>query len=666
MSKFDYKLGDETFVNPYNFVAVDWENKETQNCENIRTDGNLITGYMDCSILAKSPVAIPDAERKSLEKEEHVTYPFLRDPQGRYMIPGSSIRGMLRSVYETATDSCFSTMRERTGITIRQGSRGALRPGLLIKEGGRWQLFEATRYMLKSKEGSAGNNQRNKDVWDETKCPVYRVNWDDRGKYITYEGGKVRSGEQVSFEVLMDCYGKVVQYRNRKGISCGMVASRILPPSEQGKEGFLVLGEEISGKHHESIFEKEGQRQNISDTKMDRALKGLEETLKVYRNAGTNKKYRDPSEEERETAVFSKTGGTEGDKKKHTGYCDYERMKEKGSIPVWWMKVDNRLYLSFAAIGRIAFASELNDLAGKKIPCTSREHLCAACHLFGMAQKDGEQIQAVGSRVRVTDACGAPENKYRYHPLPELGTPRISYLPFYVNARNLTGQGKDTYGYDEAGAELKGRKFYWHAKYRALGRQEKTKQNSTVEAAENGSRSSFRIYFDGVTKRELKELVWCVTLGENDRESLLCHKIGHGKPVGLGSVKITVDAAYERNFTQEQGVWLKPMSTDPDGNCPFDESTETIKQLKKICTFNAVGRVSYPYIASEEDASKPEFKNYLAAHSWYTQNKNNKELQTLPEIGEEQSLQVYVATLQSKQGNNKRYGNTQNRKKKGR
>jgi len=46
----------------------------------------------------------------------------------------------------------------------------------------------------------------------------------------------------------------------------------------------------------------------------------------------------------------------------------------------------------------------------------------------------------------------------------------------------------------------------------------------------------FDVYFENLTKEELALLIWCLEL-----ENSMLHKLGHGKPLGLGTIKINID-----------------------------------------------------------------------------------------------------------------------------
>ena len=119
------------FINPYNFVEIDFgkgpERGETPCYQNGKS------GVLRCRLITKSPIAIPDTNDDNY---------FMRDKSGRALIPASSIRGPIRSMYETLTNSCFSTVNEQEIITYR--TRTPFTPGLLyVDENNNYHLFSA-------------------------------------------------------------------------------------------------------------------------------------------------------------------------------------------------------------------------------------------------------------------------------------------------------------------------------------------------------------------------------------------------------------------------------------------------------------------------------------------------------------------------------------------
>ncbi len=102
-------------------------------------------------------------------------------------------------------------------------------------------------------------------------------------------------------------------------------------------------------------------------------------------------------------------------------------------------------------------------------------------------------------------------------------------------------------------ATLRGHKLYWHRSQQALvqaqidaanaqadARSKKDQDSSqitTLEPVDAGATFAFTIHFENLSSVELGALLWALELpGEAGRQ--YCHKVGMGKPVGLGSVKV--------------------------------------------------------------------------------------------------------------------------------
>ena len=106
-------------VNPYNFVPL--SNAPTRTAVDAYYTGKLLTGRLDYTLTTDTPLLIPDtAKAVRDEKIDHKCYPFFRLPGGTPTIPGSEIRGAIRAVYEAATDSCLSVLRDSTDFPFSQ------------------------------------------------------------------------------------------------------------------------------------------------------------------------------------------------------------------------------------------------------------------------------------------------------------------------------------------------------------------------------------------------------------------------------------------------------------------------------------------------------------------------------------------------------------------
>jgi CRISPR-associated protein (TIGR03986 family) len=527
------------------------------------------------------------------------------------------------------------TIKENMGITARINNRNAYAPGLLAYEKGEWKLYEAARYLIPIESYGSGRNRSGSQ-------PGFKIEKTASGKrYIKREiKGKNEQcfyyGDCVEFKVARNSERKIGKYIVWNGIVEEMYPLSEKEQSLQRKNAYVYIGEEFSRKRGESIFVK-GNLKRERKEDIEHAFNGLKESLKVYRNEAINRNY--PGQ--------------------HSGYESFEDAEKKGVIPIWYKKEGSCLYFSAASIGRMQYKKNLVDLIGRKKPCKERKDLCKACRLFGMTAG----VEAVGSRIRIEDAwCKqfSKNNIKKRVTLKELGSPRASYMPFYAEKRNGVCAS-----YDEAGAGIKGRKFYWHnpaarEDSSVYTTKEKTERNGTYDLIMPGTEFEFKIYYDDITKEQLDELVWAVTFWENKEDGCMCHKLGHGKPLGLGSVKIVVTQKAERH-SDGKGYQVEMVK---GSDCvqekePVDEKNDIICEIKKISNFKAQQgkKICYPYIELDGQAeydrnhrfSRYDLKeNVLASHQWFTQNKGTRKdspeaCKIAPILEDAQELPVYFA-----------------------
>ena len=138
-----YVRNRSNFINPYNFVPVDLRNTGRANAA--KRSEELLTGYFQCQVRCRTPLAIPDVEHREDLGRQHYKYPFF-SLDGSPVIPGSAVRGVIRSVYETITDSCFGSVQGNPAVTAR--SSRAFKPGLLVREKSGWKLYQAKKYLV--------------------------------------------------------------------------------------------------------------------------------------------------------------------------------------------------------------------------------------------------------------------------------------------------------------------------------------------------------------------------------------------------------------------------------------------------------------------------------------------------------------------------------------
>ncbi len=633
----DYRRREDIrFINPYTFIPIQaGDEGERTDVEWQYHEEELHTGFLKCSIYVKTPLAIPDMEKGEI-------YPFFSyeyEGDKKLVIPGSSIRGTIRSVFEAATDSCMSTLRPDTKLSRRIHNKKPYLPGVLKKENGKWRLYTARRYLLASHtdaEQKSGYRECRETNGLREESYVRIVTSPEGYRYAEMsDKTQLRWGDQVDFSVYKDEAGGNISHLSRGHRIWEGIADEITKHGEgdtgirKGLTGYIYIGELFADrKHGESIFCCKKELEGYTSDELAAALDEMKETLEIYRDKGINK--------------------TE----KHSGYKEFERAERLQAIPLWYKEKENgKISLSLASIGRAMYDTRLNDLAGMKDACVKKDSLCEACALFGMAGQEDK----FGSRVRFTDAEAIEESSHvrkENVTLSVLGQPRYSYLPFYAKG--------GTESYDDEDTGIAGRKFYWHnpraARDAGVYRMsEKNDLNSTLELVMPDDEKplfDFTVYYDGITESQLKKLVWCINLGESDKDGRMGHKLGHGKPLGLGSVKMIVDERRERVFRNGRYEWKKETSDilgreENPGMVNYKmlmkvlNMDEPLKSHMEVFPEEEIA-VEYPDVRDPEGKRFPEkrLKNDDARHNWYSQNKKDPVM--LPDLlKRDQGLPVY-------------------------
>lgn len=665
------------FINPYTFVPTDFSSIKKSNLEKI--NGSL-TGVLNCRIITKTPIAIPDIETREEEKNGHTKYRSMKiniDGKSIPFIPGSSIRGMIRSVYETMTDSCYSTVDKSEIITYRNAGTG-FEPGILEKTGeNTFKLWKADRYIFKVK-GTTLKDKYGKDQLDKKGNKKYTYKpfniCSDMCEVNEKEiSSSFKYGEKVYFTECNDKNGndayKPIKGKKEQfvGYYIGNIYKEPKPNLEGLKEGLVCIGEPFDNvKHFESVFAfakdednnilvcESGEKNNLSD-----ATSILDKIVNMYNDETINSKYSKdkPPYENRH----------------------YDKMKIGDSVPIWYKISENKDYkfidFSVADLGRSAYGKNMGQLLGRKKRCETRENACETCGLFGLTGRGEKTNKSAGSRLRFTDAISINECELIEDvTLKELASPKTSYLPFYSlvenNEEKLT---RSEWSYNNDKVILRGRKFYWHNldknAYKApkVGNNyEKTKRNSTMELIDVNSTFSFSVYYDSITEEELEKLKWVITLGVNSEEDNHCHKIGHGKPIGLGSIKIVIDENLLRK-TKDSYRMEKKGTNISLPNKLFNK--KIVDSVCEVTTLDACKYpVMYPYVAKPNGTPYVGGnENKTAAHVWFKNNfplGNKKPENILPRIGDQNKLPLPVYEL-ADDGEKKGFGEKKDNKKQG-
>lgn len=717
------------FINPYNFVPLGESKPDVKDKENAyRGDiqEKLISGWLEVKMILKTPLMIPDGahpkyydienkkyvinEAATKNKNLHREYDFLKmyNPKTgkkEYAVPGSALRGLIRSAYEAVTDSCMPFLKDDKPMSQRVPLYGALsKRGLLCYDGKRWILYSTEKkleevlvipvykvndsYYTESIDGIRNNPANNKkdkngnfkysimNNLDEIEKKLSSTRWkskniqdsavfvknstDKRKWDIKIKGQRkeTRVDKKSDGYLFLKADGSAVeerpgQYINGEGViqyNVPVDLSKIYHVAYLTKKDAAYIWDEGTPKGKEDDIDAEAYKKLRSALVRDGAESYIGNGRKKRRkNDQTNRECNEALEEALEQACNS----------------------PEHLVPVYYFIVNKNkcengeeisekiVYMSGSAAGRIAQRRKWKEIMEGHTPCTDK--LCPACLLFGTIADRGMK-----GHVRFTDAFmdNAGNPKCSRHTLQILSSPRTTAFEFYLKkpADNATYWNYDFYGITEEEGESshtsyyhldkampRGRKMYWHHPPSPDDNQ-KRKLNNTIQSIDEGQ-FSFRVFFDQITREQLKNLIWVITLGDNKEESMLQHHLGHAKSLGYGSVKLLVTGGRIRSFGKgdADGDFCFTISDIADAGIDlenikpvFDTNKENVKTFLKMCRVDSVGKgtVDYPRLSQPKvEENKMGFVSPI--YEWFSKNRtNSKGLAVLPEpLGNNLSLQ---------------------------
>jgi CRISPR-associated protein (TIGR03986 family) len=547
---------------PYNFVPLP-DNVITVALNDLplqdRYDPDRLTGYIECSLTTESPVYVrcpftleeyQRAQQKALEddipwRERVKNNPdfFHSDPAKTPRIPGSSLRGMLRSLVEivgygkveavTANRLVYRSVGDTT-------SHGETYRNRIMHYDGQGRNREGKPCRQYTPLVQAGYlHQRAGEWWIH---PAQKVNG------TTY--ARIRIDDiPRKLERLSGCHNAEriyvhpsdFDYQGVRGGFLQVRSARVLRMSEQPDagliEGTLARSGEMASKRTEAVvFREDGETAPIQVP---------EEMILTYRDQIS------PEQE----ALLGKNG-----------------VLNEGQPVFYLLERGKLVFFGHTMMMRLPYPGAPLDFVPKALRDPAQVDLAEA--IFGYTKKSGEGLaRAYGGRVFMTDAVLVPGQTDFLLEHGKVITPKILGSPkpttfqhYLVQAepdRVEIGQTKDgrpkyekrlaDYAADSPGRTvIRGHKFYWHKDNVAAAdiqealdklRDEHGKENehdtqhTQMKPVCAGVHFKFRLYFENLSPVELGALMWTLTLpGEPSKQYR--HSIGMGKPLGLGAINL--------------------------------------------------------------------------------------------------------------------------------
>lgn len=580
---------DDDFPSPYNFVPLaeqvvqpGWGRAVSHDIP--FEDG--ISGHLEIEIEALTPIICRGSAKT--DGREDAPGEFFRDARGNPAIPGTSLRGMLRSVVEIAAfarmervNDHFHGIRDlhnnhtygRHMAEIQRNPRtGRQEPVALVDAG----------WLRKTAEDDDGNVR-----WTLEPCHFAKVEYDfirqvakavgrpkyDPGqrrradeKYRDWVGaapGAPLTDAQWDFlEQPFDCRVAVLSAqgtRSKSGITRLSDYGKLVPGGGQPHRGRLVFtGQpqayrpgEKKKKHHDFFFYGTAGHPIEVPPQVRRAFEH------VHRDAG--QQWRDEPKPNDEWA-FWKT-----------------RLDEGGRVPVFFLRNPDGTLRAFglAMMFRLAYDQSTRDVVrnaqpDRRDPRNPAPDL-AEC-IFGYVhdnRREGGLVAGVDQgALRGRISVGQARLVSAERPAPEvravLGVPKPTFYPAYVVQGGEPGgqppNGKptrwSTYMSDAEAPRARGWKRYL-ARNQAVTRpplpaKSNERVTSRLRPLQAGSRFRARIRVHNLRPIELGALLWALDFGGAPGA---LHTLGQGRPFGYGMVRLTIDPA---ETDLRQVTWDRP------------------------------------------------------------------------------------------------------------
>lgn len=562
--KHQQVVGDREAHAPYNFVPLPEEIVKVE-VDSLPSFDRYIgyTGSITCTLITETPLYIrcgmtPDIFKSDGEKAFHELSEAQKVERARFffgaapdkpLIPGSSLRGMLRNLVEIA------------GYGKQQ-----------------WVTDELMLYRAVGDPTSLGEFYR-RQVLGPNKTPAARNTHVDyptrnlRAGYLaqTSEGWGIRPAvthfnehfvhvEYAAANAITHGYGRQALYNvyvtpapritlNRglrgngdlildvaiapsvmpRGVPTGAVPSGMVP-------GVLVESGHMGGPHpkhwHCVIYE--------TDTAAT-LIKIPQEMWRIY-------------EEDRDLTRGSKTPTR---KLMADGDPLFYLVNNKGELVFFGPTMMFRLPYPHTPLSGFVPQNLRNE-----------RDLDLAEAIFGYTKSDEipEDERAHAGRVAITDAVfekAKGDIWLSSTPITPkvLGTPKPTSFQHYLTQQEPNDRRRlDHYASPPPHKTVvRGHKLYWHQANTATGDIEERdqyklthspKQYTQIKPVARGVSFTFTIYFENLRDFELGALLWVVKL-PGTAGGMYCHKLGMGKPLGLGSVQITEELNLSHRYASE-------------------------------------------------------------------------------------------------------------------
>ena len=631
------------FHNPYHFVPVEntnhgehcltvkqFEQRDLGDYSHAAYHQGKYSGRIVCRLTAETPLFTGGKQEPSKNKNQcNVAEPFELE-EGKPAIPASTLRGLLSSLAETASNSALRVLNDQV-LSYRQEMRKSLSAiGMVIEvkndrdepvfNGKGQPVYKLLPLSMPTLEKvSCDNNQQGftffsnldnkteqnkevqayKEMFPEPRLKIYIGNYDKCGRLEPpYTNRETLHRQKVwvkkqKFEpnefIILDNSSLRKPKKNCKYVIGQFAKESNIPDSHKVEEVesiFRILGKHKGmprSKTHELLIPYPKEAEKWREAKDWDAFPILPEAIERFEQLADDctrlmeekaeregKVFEDMPPAEKERWLFSllpyHLKGTQRNDD-HETFGNKLRIKQGDLVYFRPTMQDDKPVVAEVAFSSI-WRGRVEDEDGHKasvhdffagidkelLPFNAdRAKISPAELLFGFVENRDEEHKkhlgekaglAFAGRVQVSFGQVASDGSYYDKPVPLkiLATPKLPCPSMYFKNRYTEAPYIKKADLKPKQHKPQGRKMYIHHRYdpnrdnppwKTSYPHEHTKQKNQIKPVKKGTEFFFHLDFNNLSEWELGLLCYALRPTDNFR-----HKLGMGKPIGLGTVCI--------------------------------------------------------------------------------------------------------------------------------
>lgn len=615
---------------PYNFVPLP---EKIVTVDDIPPQDRYdhYTGHIQCTLTTKSPLytraglspeafkrwsGTPFEELPEEEKNARARFFHMINPQ-RPVIPGSSLRGMVRSLVEIAgygkprwmtdEDLVFRSLSERfyRKRLMREDNKRHYTPlmqaGYMVRIGARWFIQPAENIGgITFARIHHDDIPQNLSRWEAARN-AYRI-WVRLGSYDYQD---VRGGFiQVKYTPVLDARAT---------------------PAPGYQEAVLAYSGEMSSKRREAvIFPPAESRADLIEVD--------KEMVRIYREQIT--------QEQRD--LLGEDGVL---KPKH---------------PVFYLIEDGELvFFGHLWLFRLPYPNSPLDLVPPGLRRNDEIDLAEAIFGFVAEDRDDERGAHAG-RVFFSDAhVHADETDFWLSETPItpkiLSGPKPTAFQHYLTQQEPNSQARlDHYASPPPHeTTIRGHKLYWHRGDVGLDEiqepdqeaiRKHASQYTRIMPVKSGVTFEFRIGFENLRAHELGALLWVLAPPQAEEEEYYL-KLGMGKPLGMGAVAIE-PCLYLSDRGEGEGHRYAQLFIDSADEWYLEERPAEVSTFTQAFEQHVLAQIDKTEHGEERSLRDlPRIQMLLAMLEWPGPEWNETEYMTLEEFKERPVLPDPLAVI---------------------